>query len=719
MAFQPVRKIYQEPGSCALFGAISFSGKNLSGQLAVNGISEAESARCGDGSGVLFGDTQRGRRGKIISVSARDACFVEDMRGALLREGISVSEFMRAGNGNIYEATPGMRVTRGGGNIYEAVTEAEYLPLVSAVVAANAAIAGDDAHIISFGHGLRLFKGVEKIRDIDNHYGISGMSAPAILAHGKYSTGPGPKDRRAHPFSFGNVGIVHNGDVTSFHANLAACEAKLAELYHASGGKDVAGFLSNLRKSWVGTDSEVIGAVIYTLLKLGLMSEPGLSVPSIMDALVPHFDNSLTRLLRGSAERERLDSMAIKYKGFALDGPVSSIALITYEDDVHLVAFRDRNTFRPLQIVIDHENGVAYAASELRQIVAATGVDISSHRVESFSPDPGKFLWVSSKSGIITPGRKHRPFIVLPNPANDIEELKGTPHQFAGHRINTHKIYRGILGTFGGSYADGSGTFELFGCMQDNNFEASSLDTVICHGNASMMLANAYQGRRFFLRGSLDSRGFQQLRPNPKTGEEPTAIIGETAGQYLGKMASAGVIMALGLQHLGKEDIDTPIVGDFTGTGMVGTARIFVRGYLIDDYIKRPPSRRDVIAVCRSLMDEGFITDARLHDIRHDALNFPRLKDIIKDPGAISRLEHLFDPTLVVERRSLNQRELAELTPHLEEYFRVFGLSDEWLNRVLKSGYTIISVAKNQKAKKEPAPDDSPKGTAADLAKAA
>lgn len=671
MAFEPVRRVAKDHASCAIFGAVAFNGKPVLGELAITGICEAE-IRGGAGSGLLMASTQRGTRGKVVSVIAQEDQSLDAIRSSLLAAGVHLSNFLK---------------TSRDGNIYEAVTEAEYLPLLAAVAAANASISPDLAHIISFGHGLRLYKGLERMHELDIKYNLSVREGSAVIAHTRFPTGSHPKAIRAHPFSFGNVGIVHNGDVTSYRANLATCEAMLAEIYSRYGRNGVEQFMVNLRKSWVGNDSEVIAGMMYAMLKVGLVSEPGLSVPSIMNTLVPPFDNSLTRLLRGSDERARLDALALRYHGAALDGPVSSIAVITYEDDVHFLAFRDRNTFRPLQIVIDHESGIAYAASELRQIVAATGIDITSHKVESFSPDPGKFLWVSAKSGIVTTGRKHRAFISVPNSVGPT--ITGKPNQFAGDTINDHQQYTGILGTFGGSYSNGDGTLELFGSMQDNCFEASSLARVLCHGNASMMLGNAFQGRQFFVRGSVDSRAFQQLRP--KDGHTPVAIVGETAGQYLGKMMSGGVIMALGLQHLGREDVDTPIVGEFVGTGMVG-GRIFVRGHLIDDYIKCPPSRRDVISVCADLKAQGVITDSDLHEIRHDTLNFERIKGIVKDPVAIERLAQLFDQTLSVERRALNETEIAELMPHLEQYFADFGLDRSWLDAAIKSEYTIISV---------------------------
>lgn len=750
MAFKPVRQVHKDPASCAIFGAISFNGTKLPGNLAVRAICEAAHERGGSvGNGVAFADPQRSSRGKRLAVLARNQEALKKIRTMLGNNGQAAPlDFQKLSRGSLFEIEIGgnestektqnmqklrtwvneqklpetVRIMERGNGfsiwvqeenmledvkkilsganipagfvpaqvIYEAITTLEYLPLLSRVIRANAEMPLGDSHVISFGHGIHVFKGLELLGELDHIYRISEMNASAMIAHTRVPTGSEPETARAHPYAYGNVAIVHNGDVTSYSANLRACESKLVELA-VLGGLDAAEFLRDLRRSWVGTDSEVIAAMIYTLLKAGIMSEPGLSIPSIMNTLVPPFDNALTRLLRGSDERERLDRLALEYQGCALDGPVACIALVTFEDETHLVAFRDRNTFRMLQVVIDHENGAAYVASDLRQILAATNIELYSQGVESFSLEPGNFVWISSKSGIKTTGRKSRPFIPVPK---DIcgEVLAGKLGQFSGDKIDGHRKYRGTLGSFGGSFTHGQGTFELFGSMQDNCFEGSSLSTVIGHCNASMDTGNTFQGRQFFLRGSLDTNGFKQFRPNE--GHFPVGIVGETAGQNFGRMMSGGIAILLGLHQLGREDINTPIVGPFVGTGMVGGA-IFLRDHVIDDLIGKPPSRRDVIAVCANLMEEGLITSGDLREIRHDALNLTRIRQMLKNQEAIARLSPLFEDTLSVERRVLKEEEIALVMPYLDEYFGVFDLSNEWLKRVVASYWTIVKPSRH------------------------
>jgi len=695
LALRKIEPIRKEASACAIFGAISFNNnggeaKKIPGRLAVEGICAAEAARGGIfGNGVMFASPNRTERGKNLIVWARKQVFVEEIAAKLSESGIQSSDFKREGSGDIYQAT----------------TTAEYLPLLSGVVKANSSLSLDDARIISFGHGMTLFKGLDSLAALDSMYNLSSIQAHAMIAHTRYPTGSSPKIVRAHPFGFGNVGIVHNGDVTSYSANLAACESLLAMLYHRNTQNGIGEFLSSLRKSWVGTDSEIISAMMYTLLKNGLMSDPSLSLSGVMEALVPPFDNHLTGLMRGSQERSRLEKRAFKYQGFGLDGPVSCIALIAYEDDVHMIAFRDRNDFRPLQIVIDHENQVVYAASELRQITAAAGLEIFSPLVETYSPERGKYLWVSSRSGIKSSGRTQRPYISVPALAKDgIPKINGAPHQFAGKKIDGHEVYAGILGNHGASYSEGKGSLEIVGSSEPNALEASQLDTVIVHANASLMYGNAFQGRVAYVRGGVDARGFQQLRPN--NGRPPVVIVGETAGPYFLKMNAGGIGVVLGLENLGKEDTDSPIVGDFLMTGAVG-GEAYIRGHVPAERIGRPPSRREVIAVCSALKDEGIITETALREIRRNPLILDRVLRIIRNDqhqGAIpdeaaaklaratGDIAPLFESKLVVEGRRLTDPEISKLEPYVKEFCSTFDLGMTTADRLLASTYTIVKV---------------------------
>lgn len=699
LALKAIARAQKEGASCAIFGAISYGAnggepKPISGRLAVSGICEAEAARGGVfGNGLMLASPRRSERGKNLVVWAKEQPLAEEISRKLAEAGVQASGFERAGEGDIYQAT----------------TTAEYFPLLCGVAKANAAIPMDDARIISFGHGMSLFKGLDSLSALDGIYSLSGMQTHAMIAHTRYPTGSSPKIVRAHPFGFGNVGIVHNGDVTSYNANMVACESKLGELYHRYTRNGVGDFLSTLHKGWVGTDSEIISAMLYTLLKTGKVSDPSLSIAGAMGVLVPPFDNHLTGLHRGSPERARLEKRAFDYQGFSLDGPVSCIALVAMEDEVHMIAFQDRNVFRPLQIVIDHENRIAYAASELRQITAATGLDIFSPKVESYSPEQGKFLWVSSRSGVIMPGRSQRPYISVPAVSgNGIPRIDGAPHQFAGRKIDNHERYSGTLGNHGASYSEGMGRLEIVGSMENNCFEASQLDTAIGHANASIMLGNAFQGRAFFLRGSAASRAFQQLRP--KGGRAPVAIIGESAGPYFLKMNAGGIGMVLALENLGKEDVDSPVVGDFLMTGAVG-GEAYIRGHVPAESIGRPPSRRDVIAVCAALKDEGVITQTALREMRHNPLNLDRVLKAAKDnqePGlgaekadaklaaATARISALFESRLAVESRQLSDEEKARLGPYVEEFCSAFGLNHSTPERLLESNYTIVKVRQAQ-----------------------
>ncbi len=723
MALKAIEPFRKDAAACAIYGAISFGErgrepKPLSGKLAVRGICETEDARGGRlGNGVLFSSPKRNGRGKNVCVWAREQPFVDEIASTLKGEGIATTRFARAGQGDIYMAK----------------TAAEYFPLLFAVAKANAAFALEQARIISFGHGTELYKGLESLSVLDKVYGLSEMFADAMLAHTRYPTGSGPLIVRAHPFSFGNVAIVHNGDLTSYMANLNACLGKLAELYHRHTGKDPEAFYHDQLKSLVGTDSEMMAVMLYTLLKIGRETDIQLSMRDILSILVPRFENQLTWLPRGSDERTRLERLASDYQGFGMDGPVSCLALITGEDSVNMLAFRDRNEFRPLEVVVDHRKNVAYAASELRQIIASTGLNIFSREVESYPLEPGGVLWVNSRTGIQKgwEGRKKRPYIAVPEfkEGPPVIMIEGAPSQFAGQKIDGHCRCEGILGVHGGFLSHGKGTFELKGSMAPNVFEGSQLDTVICHANTSTDLAAKFQGRVFFVRSSVDARAFAQMRsppPHPselagmsvenpehvkrmeemlRNGRIPVAIIGETAGQNLGRMNSSGIIMVLGLDNLGKEGVDAPIVGHGLMTGAVG-GEAYIRGDVPDEFIGLSPQRRDVIEVCKLLEDDGVLNQTAMRRIRKKTLNFERVVEIIKEsqngaPAEVNAtnleiarasLSKLYGNRLIVERRQLTPDEKEKLAPYLGEYCATFNLNNHTVEKLLASNYTVVKV---------------------------
>ena len=110
-----------------------------------------------------------------------------------------------------------------------------------------------------------------------------------------------------------------------------------------------------------------------------------------------------------------------------------------------------------------------------------------------------------------------------------------------------------------------------------------------------------------------------------------------------------------------------------------------------------------MIAVCAQLKEEGLISLASLHKIRHTALDLEGIREIIearkRESGgdgaaakAMARLEPLFDGSLRVERRTLDDGELRSLGAHLEDYFRTFSLGSDGLKRVLASDWTVIGV---------------------------
>ncbi|MBI5222907.1 hypothetical protein HY990_00640 [Candidatus Micrarchaeota archaeon] len=676
--------VERDRAACAIFGALATNGSKVPLSTVIRGICTAENERGGTfGNGVAFvSDISRADRGKNLVLLVQDSSKIPEVQADLAAAGVFLE------NGGFRQV--------GTGNTREAKSTAEYLPLTAAVAAINAKY-GDAARIVSFGHGIRVFKGLPSLSDLAATYELSGLDAVAAIAHTRFPTGSKAREAGAHPHCFGNVAIVHNGDVTSYHANLAATTATLAELvYRQFGDAAAKKFLVDQKASWVGTDSEAIAAMIYSMLKHGSHFEPGLSIPDIMDIVSPPFDNPISSLRRGGRERSRLEDLLTRYCGYQLDGPVSCAAIITVEDDAHLVAFRDRNTFRPLQVVVDRRTGLVYVASELRQIVRATGIDVFDCDVESYHLDPGQFLWASAKSGIGDrfSGRTNRPLIPGPPIPSDILHLDGSPNTFVGETFDIHGRTSGVLGNFGGSFANGSGTWEHFGSVQDNSFEGCSLHTVVIHGNCSQMNGNAFQGRRLFVRGAVDGRFAQQLRRGPYG--DPVAIVGETAGMNIGRMVSSGRLFVLGLSWVGKESMMPQLVGPFAMTGAVG-GTAYLRGNVYAESIGSPPERRAVIALAESLKIEGIINDAELYSLRsgETAIDYDSITRVLAaKPEALSRFDSLFTghSQLQVERRCLTDSEKVEIRSEFEAYAGFFNLPQSTVDALLDSMYTIVKA---------------------------
>ncbi|MBS3068087.1 hypothetical protein J4450_05265 [Candidatus Micrarchaeota archaeon] len=690
LQFQKDGSIRKDPSACAIFGAIAIQGGKgfVAATQAKDAIELVRDARGGTmGNGILLShpdSLQNGNGYYNIEVLAEDQDLFE--RAAYLLG--AYPDITRAGPWEKLHNTEG----RG---IWCAPFAADDLRITRAVVELNGQFSPDQLRLISSGKHEILVKDLDSLTDLFVRYQLAKIMAKAILAHARYPTGAWPLPSRAHPHCFGNVGMVFNGDVKSYIANRRRAEAIIAEHLYPLLGSDEAleNFIPIIRRSWVGSDAEVIAAPFYFLLRASL------SIPSVVSTLVPPFDNTLATLPRGM-ERDRMRKLLTTYSGMQLDGPVSSIVLVTTDKDVQMLAFRDRNEFRPLRIMFDREDGIVYAASEDRQLEIASGKSVRDPKVESYSLDSGQFLWVSSREGIIAPGRTRRTAIVVPAPpkpnGRSVFNTRGEPHMFAGDRDDTDKVLDGLAGNCTGAYSMGDeSTYEIFSSAQANAFESSRARGVIVHGNVDMMTPNAFQGGFFYVRGSGDSRFGQQLRHSQKHAQPPVALAGERIGTYGFKMIAGGIGAVLGISEIGHEEEMQPLVGRFLATGMM-SGTVYVRGNVPREYIGRSPSARRIKAEIKELAREGLITSSQAGVLFENALDLQVIEEeLANNEPARRRISALFYPPhqkpYDVQFRELDSSD-AFLLGNITKFCERFGLEPSILAALESSSWTVVRL---------------------------
>ena len=174
-----------------------------------------------------------------------------------------------------------------------------------------------DGRIFSYGRFLSVYKEVGYPIDVAKLYGIDqeAEKADMWIAHTRQPTNsPGSSPIWSHPFASLDCAIVHNGDISSFGANM--------EFLNSYG-----------YKSHVGTDSEVISKLLFHLTRI-----EGLSIKDAATILTNPFEGNTP-----SGAQELLS----RFRGAKLDGPFAVVA--GYCDDNDRISSRsptDQNSDR-------------------------------------------------------------------------------------------------------------------------------------------------------------------------------------------------------------------------------------------------------------------------------------------------------------------------------------------------------------------------------------
>ncbi|MDW7978031.1 MAG: hypothetical protein RMH74_04420 [Candidatus Caldarchaeum sp.] len=455
---------------------------------------------------------------------------------------------------------------------------------------------GVKGRVYSWGRYVEVFKGVGYPLDVCQQYGLveHGVEADMWVAHTRQPTNsPGVYPIWSHPFASHEWAIAHNGDISSFGANMEFIRHR--------------GF-----SSFVGTDSELIAYLLDYLTNM-----QGMSVERAAAALVNPFEEDILSGAAGVGLEEY-----VAWRGAWLDGPFSVVAGYCDGEDVYMLAFADRSKFRPLVVGDDGERFyVASEEAEVRQLSEDAAV---------WTVRPGGVFLASMKKGLLISGReRHEAYVrrvVKPAPPEPVVDARGLSHSLVNSLVR--KLYEGgarevsvvnvnghrylgvnippgrtlkIYGTAGNCLANFNkhGEIIVYGSAQDDVGDAMYGGRVVIHGDARDVVGQALQGGEIFVRGSVGNRAAIQMREFRDS--RPYLIVGGRADDYLGEYMAGGVVMVLGLDLL---DVDECLVGRYMATGMVG-GRIYVRGRVERWRVGLQPPKPDVVRYVKGPLSGG------------------------------------------------------------------------------------------------------------------
>jgi glutamate synthase domain-containing protein 3 len=156
--------------------------------------------------------------------------------------------------------------------------------------------------------------------------------------------------------------------------------------------------------------------------------------------------------------------------------------------------------------------------------------------------------------------------------------------RYIGSGLSDKKItINGTPGNALGAYLDGAG-IEVFGNAQDATGDTMNEGEIIIHGSSGDATGYAMRGGKILVKSDAGYRAGIHMKAYEE--KIPKLVIGGCAGSFLGEYQAGGVILVLGID---KAD-DTPIVGNFCGTGMHG-GKIYLR---TNEVPKRLPAQVSV-----------------------------------------------------------------------------------------------------------------------------
>jgi glutamate synthase domain-containing protein 1/glutamate synthase domain-containing protein 3 len=532
---------------------------------------------------------------------------------------------------------------------------------------------GMKGRIYSLGNSLRVFKGVGYPKDVASIYKIEEIEGDLWLAHTRQPTNsPGYYPYWSHPFSGFNIAIVHNGDISSFGANMEYLMSR------GWGG-------------FVGTDSEVIAFLFEELLNEGLSIE------------------EVVKIIINPSRRQKIidDFTDYYYRGARLDGPFTAVIGYDDGDDLYLIGIADRAKFRP--ILIGEDDNYYFIASEENEIREI------SPSAKVWRIKPGSYFIASMKKGIISYGREFeeiRTFSSLPTiipkkydilalnmsyrelnskiaellmEKNEVIVGGVMGHRFIGinlPRLNIKNKKIILYGVVGNAMANlnESNEFYVYGNVADDCCDTMHGGKVVIMGDAGDVLAQTFQNGKIFVKGNAGNRVGIQMREYKD--RRPYLVIGGLVDDYLGEYMAGGVIVVLGLNSKSEP------VGNYIGTGMVG-GRIYIRGKISPNKLGLQPNKYEVINLLKALLIEGYINNEEFEILKENS--YIEIMDKLKGE-AKKYAKKLFEEKVGIpqyEYRELNEEEFKELEPIIKEYEINIGVKCEEL---LSEKFTVITA---------------------------
>ncbi len=549
--------------------------------------------------------------------------------------------------------------------------------------------------------------------DVAKQYGLleNEVFGDMWIAHTRQPTNsPGAFPIWSHPFAAFETAIVHNGDISSFGANLQFLKSR---------------GVGNL----VGTDSEVIAYIIDHLVRV-----KGLTMQQVGLILSNPYEHYVD-LVGDEALVAGIRKLALAYKGSQLDGPFTVIAGYCDGEDNYMLGLIDRSKFRP--IVVGEDDERIYMESEECQIRRL------SPDARVWTPEPGRYVLVSMKNGIIESGRSDRDYffphsvsgLVSMSPQKttvpglidasgmDYHEINGIiQNRFSSSEKEVHvanvngQRYMGvnmpaksklvIYGTPGnclGNFNSG-GEIVVHGNGEDDIGDAMYSGRIVIHGDARDVLGQALQGGSILIRGNAGNRAVIQMREYRD--RKPYVIIGGRVDDYFGEYMAGGVAVVLGLGTLDK-NYDGQLVGNFVATGML-EGKMYIRGKVRKDSLGLVPPKIDVLNYLEFQMVEGrldaetFKRIASKDELSMDYLKAELPAELVAKVGRF--YEGKYTQPLSVEYRELSEDDKKLLEPKLREFFNEFKLSEDILERVIASKFTRITPRAKTPAPEAPPP---------------